>query len=874
MGNFYRRWWLAQAVSLTWLVACSAGKEEPSVTSTKQPIIFGVDDRSNVRQHPDPRAALWGDSVALLGDVNVICPGADTGADCNYQPFLSKFVLPGGFDPNVGPLCADQRFANENAMQTEDCTAFYVGNDRFLTAAHCINTSDCGDPALGQGVLFGFSVDELGNTPNSLPRQGNFYRCQSIIQREFQPSPSQVDYALFQVTPSVTGHRPLRLRRTGKVSAGPPAEATPATPLGMIGHGLGLPMTASFNGQVRNNLNTGFFFHTIDGFPGDSGAPIINLDEGFVEGIHTGGPIPQPNFVERNAGTAQRCLAYTSCQENACPANAVNEQWSVGTRITRSQILNNVPEPPAEPDEHVMILLDQTGSMTEPGTSLTKWDDAIDAALAWVTLDSVTASLFSRSYSVWTFRNSATQTGLLKVWPTASNCSNLDASGFCVFARTAPLATPSDYLNLQADLEGLREGQRPVTGPTTPLAGSLCDALEIMRGQPALQRIILESDGGENATAALHACQGIGSDPFDDPFLNPALFQLADWGMTLDSWQSKVIRRATRLNQLIDNAVTGALTPSDAFPVGLIWDVDVHFAIIDAQAQRFAAFASTASSGSESGSGSSFSLTAARSSSSLAAAAPTNTSILPSELAFFQTLGTSSRLSKFTTYVRPAVPVVYGTNHARAGDVDDSGCVDQADLNIMTQSDVWTKRAVPPLQIAMRADLSRDGWVNFADLTVLLDNWASGCVNAVAAPNLHGIVLPNQGTCSDGLKNGRETGVDCGGLFCSHCPNGAGCNVPADCVSGICSSNICQAPPSFDVCQCQPGKCNSCSSQVAACNAVAGCSSIVSCTFANSCKFPQETCRNGQSCYQITGYAQSSAAAQAANNVISCFGGC
>ena len=79
-------------------------------------------------------------------------------------------------------------------------------------------------------------------------------------------------------------------------------------------------------------------------------------------------------------------------------------------------------------------------------------------------------------------------------------------------------------------------------------------------------------------------------------------------------------------------------------------------------------------------------------------------------------------------------PTVYGVDHKVAGDLDDSGCSDIADYRIITQRDVWLKRAVRPLEIAIRADLNRDGWVDQLDLNVLLANWGRGCINPVQPP--------------------------------------------------------------------------------------------------------------------------------------------
>ncbi|MFU8805133.1 MAG: hypothetical protein ACNA8W_15065 [Bradymonadaceae bacterium] len=52
-------------------------------------------------------------------------------------------------------------------------------------------------------------------------------------------------------------------------------------------------------------------------------------------------------------------------------------------------------------------------------------------------------------------------------------------------------------------------------------------------------------------------------------------------------------------------------------------------------------------------------------------------------------------------------------------------------------------------------------------------------------------------TCHDAIKNGDETDVDCGGS-CAPCDDGLSCGEPADCVSGVCDNNICQAPACDD----------------------------------------------------------------------------
>lgn len=70
-------------------------------------------------------------------------------------------------------------------------------------------------------------------------------------------------------------------------------------------------------------------------------------------------------------------------------------------------------------------------------------------------------------------------------------------------------------------------------------------------------------------------------------------------------------------------------------------------------------------------------------------------------------------------------------------------------------------------------------------------------------------------TCTDGRKNGRESGIDCGGLDCKPCIGSTSCRSNTDCISGICNLNgveyqnkcvdVCLDGPikKFSPCSCQ-----------------------------------------------------------------------
>ena len=114
-----------------------------------------------------------------------------------------------------------------------------------------------------------------------------------------------------------------------------------------------------------------------------------------------------------------------------------------------------------------------------------------------------------------------------------------------------------------------------------------------------------------------------------------------------------------------------------------------------------------------------------------------------------------------------------------------------------------------------------------------------------------GGVCAAQPTCSDGVKNGNETDVDCGGGTCTGCANGKSCNGGSDCASGLCSGGVCAAPPT-----CTDGVKNGnetdvdCGGAVAktSCAGPADCASGFTCAASVCKKADGQTCTGGGEC--------------------------
>jgi hypothetical protein len=71
----------------------------------------------------------------------------------------------------------------------------------------------------------------------------------------------------------------------------------------------------------------------------------------------------------------------------------------------------------------------------------------------------------------------------------------------------------------------------------------------------------------------------------------------------------------------------------------------------------------------------------------------------------------------------------------------------------------------------------------------------SGGTGGTSGPG--GGMTSGGGSCTDGTKNGKETGVDCGGP-CKPCPDGDGCMVGPDCDSKVCVGGSCATPTCND----------------------------------------------------------------------------
>jgi hypothetical protein len=466
-------------------------------------------------------------------------------------------------------------------------------------------------------------------------------------------------------------------------------------------------------------------------------------------------------------------------------------------------------------------------------------DSSVDRYYSIWTFKNTQDSVQNGAVQLWpsdTFNTSCPSTA-----PGLNDIGQRDAaSGFCHIK----LGSAQAYNRLtQVLIPSIREmsGQVPQATWLTPLADSLCRSFSKvwLSNSQANRTLILESDGGENSSTAA-GCLGdtaTNASMTWDAMMAARTAGTADWGWlpagsgtgSPGTWQANVIRRGARITSFLpggglfdsdanfsvserDAVLAGVLTTSDNFPPPLTLKVSPIYTLCAAGDtdpvcvhKNGTTMMSTTSSSQFSmlqfpGTGatvvmdgpashpvtafSTFGATAmATTAATSSTGAPRVPTMDPPELSFFRTIGSTPR-SKLREVVRDPGGV-YGRGHAIQGDVDDSLCTSQADYSIVTQKDVWMQRAVRPLEIAIRADLNRDGWVNQEDRAIVLANWGKGCANP---PGPRPIPIE---TCGDGIKNAAETDVDCGSSSCSDCKVGKACLVNSDCLSDSCVGNVC-----------------------------------------------------------------------------------
>jgi hypothetical protein len=235
--------------------------------------IFGTDDREFVRESSPEKIKLLSKSIAIQ------IPRSRVKNFDDLNAFTYTTTAP-SYQAEWN-TCDGTRFNELPSLST--CTAFLVGKDLLLTAAHCglLNQAGC-DNSLW---AFDYKIDSREvktkktadpHTPfeSEIPFQKT-YRCRKILSARYDPERSGIDYALVQLDRAVDDRKPLKLKLDGKFSGHEMISS-----IGSLG---GLPLQVTQPMPVKS-ISATYLSGPIDMIAKGSGGPFLN-ESGEVVGI-------------------------------------------------------------------------------------------------------------------------------------------------------------------------------------------------------------------------------------------------------------------------------------------------------------------------------------------------------------------------------------------------------------------------------------------------------------------------------------------------------------------------------------------------------------------------------------------------------------
>jgi uncharacterized protein (TIGR03382 family) len=251
------------------LVACGS-PEQVFVGELEAPVVYGVDDRLEVFNHPDPdlQRVARESIVALVPTFRI---NRESDGIYSFTTISLK---------DERNLCDDEPFGNQPVAAS--CSGVLLDDDLVLTAGHCISQSrPC--------TAFNYVFDYYLEGPNQLApiRDEDVYSCQEVVLELDAPATDLTpDFAIIQLDrPVEGGHQPVTVRPASALDEG--------DPIAMIGFGSGLPAKIDAGAVVADPRaeNLDFFVVNLDAFEGHSGSATFDSNDRLA-GILLGGRVP------------------------------------------------------------------------------------------------------------------------------------------------------------------------------------------------------------------------------------------------------------------------------------------------------------------------------------------------------------------------------------------------------------------------------------------------------------------------------------------------------------------------------------------------------------------------------------------------------
>lgn len=315
--------------ALASLLAAGCAPVEDVDSPTRQPAVYGTDDRQDVYAHPDG----WMKAIARQSTVAVVRSWMIDTISSNNVTFSATTA------GTWFQLCATEPLRNDPGPVA--CTGTLIDDDLVLTTGSCVRSAaDCADTRF----VFGYHRDAAG-APHPVTTS-DVFRCSSLVARRVEVvNGRSYNYAIARLDRSAAPRfTPAPLRRpTTALAAG--------RRLGSIVHDLGTPARIDTGGRVRDprSASADYFLATTDTVT-SQGAGVWDLTTYELVGLQNS----DAQGLLRNGS----CYTSSVCAETGCAGTTVFHTRSILDDFCATNINPRLCAPPAAPpnDDHARAI--------------------------------------------------------------------------------------------------------------------------------------------------------------------------------------------------------------------------------------------------------------------------------------------------------------------------------------------------------------------------------------------------------------------------------------------------------------------------------------------------------------------------------------
>lgn len=290
--------------------------------------IYNLDDRSLIDDNTDEKIKKLSRSVGLIFfKDDLVDPNQSNNSTTIFSNLLSD-------DPPYGSnYCSTEKFATHHAYK-KACSGFLIAKDIMVTAGHCFRSkNDCHRKLIAFDVRANREIQKGFEVNNK-----DIYECSKILFSPNDNTDPEIDVAIIQLDHKAD--RPvLKVREAKKIED----DAS----VYMIGHPLGLPLIYSNNAKVIDNSFEHTFKATLDSFHGNSGSPVFNLTNDWVEGVLVSGE-PDEEYDHE-----QKCNRYAHYKDDDVSKGEGVVRMPSILPLLRNGIINEDPAELLNPDEPI-----------------------------------------------------------------------------------------------------------------------------------------------------------------------------------------------------------------------------------------------------------------------------------------------------------------------------------------------------------------------------------------------------------------------------------------------------------------------------------------------------------------------------------------